>query len=568
MSWHYGDPTYDDYFSRTRPRCPLDKSVGTGITNHTEAEEGYRTTTVLFHDTSNLSHLIAPSVRLDLAFVRSVLSSTGPDTDRSSQRSVWDWADWRAGVSKSADGEPAYYPWLEWAVYAPAAHAATAVRDRLYASAGQVVPVSCQGTSTIRCVTANSPTGVTDIIHELEREEQDDDDDEDEERVPTACTLHEVNRATVLTVDGVNVLQDLVTWARRNEGFKFREEVGRSQEKARRLLFQAMDELVHYDVTHIVLSTQHHYVLLSLSPTYQFLISRLYKINDSTTQLQDITELVLFYADAIVNPGAPYSQRPAWASSPVLRVSIPVFPPHLFQPYEALFRNGRLTHRAKLSPVKNSTSPSFPALSLRFHGDSGLNRPDADVVISFGRLVFWFLDARVVAKTANGPRASKRLFHEFKAYNVMRALQGAAIPTLVGLYTNNSNGSSVLILSHVGAPLGTFKALSLTQRRTLLSHLVRLHRTGIQHNDIEPRNVMLSPFSAPVIIDFDDASLDHVCQGKSCTELLEVAQRLGLDLADELLRLEPTTPTSPTVVAILISFYCLVMRFVCGPVQY
>ncbi|KAJ7895807.1 hypothetical protein B0H13DRAFT_2034657, partial [Mycena leptocephala] len=143
----------------------------------------------------------------------------------------------------------------------------------------------------------------------------------------------------------------------------------------------------------------------------------------------------------------------------------------------------------------------------------------------------------------------------------MWALQGVAIPTLVGLYTNNNNGSSVLMITHVGAPLGTFKALNLTQRRTLLSHLVRLHRTGIQHNDIEPRNVMLSPSSAPVIIDFDNASLDHICQGNSCTELLEVAQRLGLDLAEELLRSEPT-PNSPTLVAILVSFYYLVIRFV------
>ncbi|KAJ7757173.1 hypothetical protein B0H14DRAFT_408197 [Mycena olivaceomarginata] len=557
MSWHNGDPTYNEYFSRTRPRCPPDESDATTITNHTEADEGYRTTTVLFDDISNLSHLIATGVTLDLPFVQSVLSSTGPDTVRSSQASMWDWVDWRVGVSKSADGEPAYYPWLEWAVYAPAAHAAAAVRDRLYSSAGREVPRSCQGTSTIRCVTANHPTGVTDIIHELERENQQ----------PTACTLHEVKRDAVLTVNGVSVLQNLVTWARRRGGFKFREELGRSQEKARRLLFQAIDELVHYDVTHIVLSTQHHYVLLRLSPTYQFLISRLYQIHNSTTQLQDITDLVLFYAHAVVNPGAPYPQQPdSTSGSPVFRVSIPAFPPHLFQPYEAFFRDGRLTHRTKLSPVKKSTNTAFPALSLCFHGDGSLNRADADVVISFGRLVFWFLDARVVAKAANGPHASQRLSHEFKAYNVMWALQGAAIPTLVGLYTKNNNGSSVLILSHVGAPLETFEALSVTQRRTLLSHLVRLHRTGIQHNDIEPRNVTLSPSSAPVIIDFDNASLDHVCQGKSCTELLEVAQRLGLDLADELLSSESMTPTS--LVAILVSFYHLVIRYILGRVQY
>ncbi|KAJ7903936.1 hypothetical protein B0H13DRAFT_2511787 [Mycena leptocephala] len=281
--------------------CPPDKSMGTSITNHTAAEEGYRTTTVLFHDTSNFSHLIVASARLDLAFVKSVLSSTGPNTARTSQRSLWDWADWRVGVSKSADGEPAYYPWLEWAVYAPAAHAAAAVRDRLYESAGQAVPLSCQGTSTIRCVTANGPTGVTDIILELEREEQD--DDEDEERGPVACTLHEVKRAAVLTVDGVSVLKDLVTWARRNEGFKFRQEVGRSQEKARRLLFQHARRWMNlYNTTSRTSSSPPNIITFCSASglPYQFLVSRLYKINDSITQLQDITELVLFYAHAIV----------------------------------------------------------------------------------------------------------------------------------------------------------------------------------------------------------------------------------------------------------------------------
>ncbi|KAJ6481809.1 hypothetical protein C8R45DRAFT_1150850 [Mycena sanguinolenta] len=485
------------------------------------AEEGFRTTTVFSNEISDLSHCIALCVTLDIDFVSSVLSTTGPHTETSSQRSRWDWADWQFDIPKNADAESAYYPWLQWAVYA---QAAATVRDKLYERAGQAVPLSRQGTSRIQVVYSNrygSTPGVTDLIHDLKREKQFDDEDEGRRSIP--CTLHQVKRARVLAVDGVNVLDDLVTWAGRDGGFKFREKAGRSQEKTRFLLLQAIDELVEYDVTHIVLSTQSHYVLLRLSPAYQLLVSRVYKINGSTTQLQDITDLVLFYAHAIVNPGVPYSQQPPGSITSAnlvsaLSINIPTFPASLFQPHLAFFRRGRrLTHRATLFPVKGSTTTlfRFPALPLRFHGDGALNRADADVAILFGRLVFWkIVGARVGAKTATSPQAGKRLVREFKVYNVMHALQGSAIPTLVGLY-NDNNGNAVLVVSDVGAPVDTFKALSLIQRRTLLSHLVSLHRTGIYHNDFEPRNVMLSPSSSPVIIDFDDARLDHVCKGTS-----------------------------------------------------
>ncbi|KAK6968911.1 Proteophosphoglycan ppg4 [Favolaschia claudopus] len=529
-----GVRTYYHYFTQPRPRCPRDKCVGTSISDHAEAEEGYTTTLVQFSDVSDLSHPITVDVNLDLAFVAAVLSSTGPDIH--AQPSLWDWRTWPVGIRRTADGEPAYYPWLEWAVYGPAAHAAAAVVDELITRTGQVISSSRTGRSCIRCVTANHPRGVTDLIHELEDENEDPEADNTE--IPP-FTLHEVKRAAVLSVDGVNVLEDLVVWASKRQGFQFRTESGQSQEKARRLLIQAIDELVYYDTTHIVLSTQHHYVLLQLSGTCQLRVSRLYQINDSQSQLEDITELVLFYAHAIVNPGTPYSQRPTGTSTTlVYHVSIPPLPSPLFQPYEALFRNGRLTHRAKLSPAKEfAPTFSFPALPLRFHGDANLDRPDTDVGISFGRLVFWFLAFRVVAKTARSPSATQRLLREFHVYKALRIMQRGTIPTLIGLYTNTSNGSLVLITSHVGAPLVTFSSLTLKQRRTLFSRLLGLHRAGIQHNDFEPRNITISSCSSsPVILDFDNATLYHDCQGESCIELLEAARRLGLDPEEELHR--------------------------------
>ncbi|KAJ7125899.1 hypothetical protein C8R44DRAFT_874315 [Mycena epipterygia] len=49
------------------------------------------------------------------------------------------------------------------------------------------------------------------------------------------------------------------------------------------------------------------------------------------------------------------------------------------------------------------------------------------------------------------------------------------------------------------------------QGSKLLSHVIRLHRAGVQHNDLEPRNVTISHHSGPLIIDFDNATQQHVC---------------------------------------------------------
>ncbi|KAJ7228146.1 hypothetical protein GGX14DRAFT_611465 [Mycena pura] len=175
------------------------------------------------------------------------------------------------------------------------------------------------------------------------------------------------------------------------EGFEFRDAVGPSQKKAKLLLFQvlglsdlrlnlsfgpvsnsmpqAIEWMNSYNTTSPVSFSPPNIITFCFNsrlPT-NFSSVGFIAINDSTTQLQDITELVLFYVHAIVNPGDPYSE----------------------------------------------------------------------------------LFARTVFRTANGPGASQRLLREFRAYNVMQALQGATIPTVVGLYTNNNNGM-------------TFKDLNLT----------------------------------------------------------------------------------------------------------
>jgi len=111
------------------------------------------------------------------------------------------------------------------------------------------------------------------------------------------------------------------------------------------------------------------------------------------------------------------------------------------------------------------------------------------------------------------------------------------------LYRNLNDGSSILITSYAGVTLNDFNTLCLRDRQKLLSHVIRLHEAGVQHNDLEPRNITISPRSGPVIIDFDNATLEHVCTGLSCNELCQVSDRLGLDLKAELSR--PTRSSAP-----------------------
>ncbi|KAJ6613778.1 hypothetical protein B0H10DRAFT_2221889 [Mycena sp. CBHHK59/15] len=364
------------------------------------------------------------------------------------------------------------------------------------------VPQTLRGFSTTRSVTETKSRGMTDILHIIKQGE-----DEDEDESP--CTAHEVKRSRVLSVHG-DFLRHLVSLAGSQGGWAFRDaEPAGLEEKARRLLCQCIDELIFYQVTHIILATEEQYVLLFLGGSHQFRIGRVYTIHGSSTQARDMAELVLFYTHALLTRRPPYPpSRPASIS--VYRVTVPVFSPRLFQPHEALLCNGRPIHRAKLAILQRIPGkPILRPLSVQFHTSHASCRHEGDIVVSFGRLVFWLFDTHIVAKAAYQSSALDRLLHEFAVYEFLRALQGVVIPSLFGMYRNLSDGSSMLVTSYAGVTLKDFGTLCLKDRQTLLLRVVRLYQAGVLHNDLEPRNVVFSERSGPHIIDFDNATLDH-----------------------------------------------------------
>ncbi|KAJ6483468.1 hypothetical protein DFH09DRAFT_1340469 [Mycena vulgaris] len=119
-------------------------------------------------------------------------------------------------------------------------------------------------------------------------------------------------------------------------------------------------------------------------------------------------------------------------------------------------------------------------------------------LLTSGRLIFLFVASRgLIAKTAHGPTASQRLIREYNAYTAMRTLQGAAIPTVIGMFITKDGKNTVLMMSYAGKALRAFSELEPRDKLTLFHRLVRLHKTGVQHNDLEPRNVTQSS-SGPV----------------------------------------------------------------------
>ncbi|KAJ7208130.1 hypothetical protein C8J57DRAFT_1734075 [Mycena rebaudengoi] len=543
--------SYSHYFASQRPIAPEDTCIGDSITEQSNADAGDITTHVQWQDFSALSHPIR-SAKLDIYFVEAVLSSTGPLLENPAESVFWQWTFWLLHIRKKAATEQDYYPWLEWVVFRPAAHAVSAIRDRLYQEADIEVPQTLRGFSTTRSVSETKPRGVTDILHMLDR---------GEDAAESACTAHEVKRSKVLRVRDLNVLENLVYLASLEGGWAFRDaEVG-LQEKARRLLCQCIDELITNDVTHIILATPEQYALLFLDGFHQFRTSHVYTILGSVTQARDMAELVLFYTHALLTRQTPYPRSPSPSTS-VYRITVPAFSPRLFQPQEALFCNGPLIHRSKLAALRPIPNKSIPRpLSVQFHTSHASCWHEGDIIVSFGRLIFWFFETHIVAKAAYQPSALDRLLHEFAVYDFLRALQGVVIPSLFGLYRNLNDGSSILIISYAGGTLADFDTLCLKDRQKLLLRVVRLHQAGVVHNDLEPRNIVFSERSGPRIIDFDNATLGHTCTGLSCKELCDISHRLGLDLGAELSRTELSLPARSWL--LFLSLCVLILFILC-----
>ncbi|KAK6964710.1 kinase-like protein, partial [Favolaschia claudopus] len=487
--------SYSEHFSVPRPAPPLDAVASSTINRHDPSPEANVTKTLSTFDPATLQYTLpSTEVTLDIALVLDVLNKTGPKiTD--SNRSSWQFTTQPDDYALTAYHEADYYDWLAWAVCRPAASAVNAVRDELYNLAH--IPIPDDGYSRIDKVNKGTDWAATDLVQRWSK-------------INVVSTPHEFKRDRALHVDRNNqsVLDFLYEHAKSGYRFRSKHPVPSSTltGKAHNIISQIINEMIATNTCHALISSQERYALFRVTDSLQLAMSPVYNIRGSETQVRDLTELTLVIA---------------------MPVTLPAFPTSVFQPYEGVFRGGRIG-RTKL--VSTGSNRSFHLPWARFYGD--VRSTSNDVAIVYGRLIFlFFASGTLIAKAAWGKSATQRLHREYDAYDVMHTLQGIAIPKIAGMFAAGDGKIKVLIMSYAGITLTGFSELNTCQKRMLFRRLVRVHKIGVQHNDFEPRNVTMSS-SGPLIIDFDHASLDHVCPGAICQELLQVAQALGLK-ADE-----------------------------------
>lgn len=57
-----------------------------------------------------------------------------------------------------------------------------------------------------------------------------------------------------------------------------------------------------------------------------------------------------------------------------------------------------------------------------------------------------------------------------------------------------------------------------------------IHKYGIRHGDLEPRNVVVSPAGKITVIDFEMSDQTHCCEDKKCAELNDLRNILQVDV--------------------------------------
>ncbi|KAK6978119.1 hypothetical protein R3P38DRAFT_3119585 [Favolaschia claudopus] len=103
---------------------------------------------------------------------------------------------------------------------------------------------------------------------------------------------------------------------------------------------------------------------------------------------------------------------------------------------------------------------------------------------------------------SDGKEAADLLRHEGVIYEALaKAGLGGITPRYYGAFENDL-GTVILILDDGGETIDSFEELSKEQREDLLTKAETMHRAGIVHNDLKPRNFAQDSSGEVKIIDF------------------------------------------------------------------
>ncbi|KDQ12716.1 hypothetical protein BOTBODRAFT_188988 [Botryobasidium botryosum FD-172 SS1] len=133
---------------------------------------------------------------------------------------------------------------------------------------------------------------------------------------------------------------------------------------------------------------------------------------------------------------------------------------------------------------------------------------------------------QVVAKFAQRASVQVILREAYFYQHQLKSLQGTVVPMHYGVFSGDRR--VVLLMAYAGMTLDSFGGLEPETKKTILDHLILLHRHGVQHNDVWPENVTVGPDGRPHIIDLSHAEV-HTCPGANkCHEIIGAARMLKL----------------------------------------
>ena len=134
-------------------------------------------------------------------------------------------------------------------------------------------------------------------------------------------------------------------------------------------------------------------------------------------------------------------------------------------------------------------------------------------------------------------RAESGLREEYAIYQALRNLQGSAIPRCYGLL-RVGDFANMLLLEDCGNSLKSYDGLTPNQRcascvdkartplndprASLLSHVSNIHRRNVCHQDLEPRNIVMSMSGQLRVVDFELSDRFHKCVPQDCHKLQDL----------------------------------------------
>ncbi|KAJ7634949.1 hypothetical protein FB45DRAFT_1025854 [Roridomyces roridus] len=142
----------------------------------------------------------------------------------------------------------------------------------------------------------------------------------------------------------------------------------------------------------------------------------------------------------------------------------------------------------------------------------------------------------VVLKSYPIPEYCDNVLDELDTYSAIAHMRlGPIVPTLHCILKAPTQAWIGLLLENAGRRICASGAdgwqklhLPRHEKNQLYNILAQLHRAGITHGDVAPRNVLRRPDGSFCFIDFERSQRGHRCAGSTCEELGQFREDLGV----------------------------------------